>query len=215
MTKKIHIALADDHTMVVEGLSSILDHETTFEVTQMATNGQELIELIIKAEKKPNVVLMDIEMPLLNGFATAEEIIRLFPDTKIIYLTGYISKFHIKKAIQTHANAYLLKDSDSETLIQAIKDVSTKGIHQNDYFNFNIIKEVIGRKPGIHGVGELTPKEKEFIGLFCLDKNLNEIAAEMGLTLETVRTYRKRIMHKIGVKKSTSIILFAFNNKLF
>ncbi|MCE3295137.1 MAG: DNA-binding response regulator [Crocinitomicaceae bacterium] len=213
--EKINLAIADDHAMIMEGLSSILENEPNFQITQKAKNGKELIEQVLIAKVKPDIILMDIEMPIMNGFVASEQIVQLLPEIKIIYMTSHISKLHIEKAIATHANAYIPKDSNCETLIRAIKNVSVKGIHQNDYFNFNLIYEVIGKRKNTDLIGQLSSQEKEFIRLTCQEKDMEEIAKDMGIKISTARTYRQRILDKIGAKKTAGIIIYAFQKKLF
>lgn len=201
--------------MFVDSLVYLLKGQSEFAVTQTAYSGNHLIELLQETHYRPDVILMDINMPVMNGFATSVEIQRVLPQAKIIYLSMYDTKPYVEKAISCHASAFVSKAADGTSLIQAIYDVAKKGIHQNKLFNINTISEVFSKNGKTKNSSELTQKEQLFVRLLCHEMKMEEIAGEMNITSNTAKTYRKRIMNKIGAKKTAGIVSYAVKNELF
>ena len=210
--EKIKIAIAEDQALILEGLTYLLHRKENFEVIKTARNGEELVAKIKVSEEKPDVFLLDISMPILDGYKTARLLKGMLPEAKIIYLTGYDDVLHIEKAVKNHAAAFVSKNNDYESLKVAIRDVCGKqGIHFNDFLTPDALE---GKFPKIEPV-KLADREKEFIRLLCLQKDMKQIAEEMGITISTAQTYRKRILEKIGAKKTAGIVTFAIENRLF
>lgn len=206
----INVAIADDQHIVRDGISMLIDGFQNMKINQIASNGKELLELIKIAEDKPDVIILDIDMPIMNGYTTAIEINKILPTSKIIYLSSHVTPLYIEKAIQHHANGFISKSDNADNLQKAIYDVHSKGVYFNDLFNIKNLKEVYPRHSSTKEV--LTKREIEVIIAICQDKDVQEIALEMGIRADSVYKSIKSIKQKIGVYNLTGIVLYAVKN---
>ena len=199
--KRITVLLADDHTVVREGLRKMLELEDDFEVVGEAENGRQAVALV--KELRPAVVVMDIAMPLLNGLEATREILEVFPSTRILILTAHNDGVYIKSATESGAVGFLLKQASARVLSKGIREVN-KG---NVFFGPFIAKllpererkslDRAGRsKPR---KGRLTSREMEVFQLIAEGKANKQIAAELGIGIKTVETHRERLMEKLNI----------------
>lgn len=212
--EKINIAIVDDQTMLVDGLVYMLHYHRSFEVTQKATSGQQLISKIENSDKKPHVVIMDIHMPEMDGFETTQRLHKILPQAKVIYLTTYDNQAYVEKAINNNASAFISKSTPGDYFIQVIREVFETGIHQNEFFNIDTISKALTNKPRALGI-DLSSQEIVFVRLLCHEMKMEEIAVKMKISLNTAKTYKKRIMAKINAKKDAGIVSYAIKNGLF
>ncbi len=209
----ITVLLADDHTVVREGLRMVLEVEKDIQVIAEARNGREAVELVKK--HRPDVVVMDIAMPLLNGFEAARQMIKLFPATKILILSAHDDDEYIDRMIAIGITGYLIKQSSAEILSQAIREAK-KG---NFYFGADIAKRLEKKNQlsrGRDGVlkkknSALSSREAEVLQLIAEGKANKEIAAELEISIKTVEKHRQQIMEKLNIHDTAGLTRYAIS----
>jgi len=208
--KKIRILLADDHTVVRKGLRLLLENEPGFEVVADAATGREAVSLAEQHE--PDVVVMDIAMPILNGIEAARQIGVRLNRAAIVFLSMHSDESYVLRALKAGARAYLLKDSAEQDLINAIRAV-TEG---KSFFSPAISKMLVEdymrqmqRRRIDDSYDLLTPREREILQLLAEGKNNKEVAAFLNLSLYTVETHRSNIFQKLNLHSGAELILYA------
>lgn len=210
----IRILLADDHTLFRQGLKKILDLEEDMSVCGEAQNGEEVLEKVNQLE--PHVVLMDINMPILNGVDATKAVKEARPDVNIIALTIHEDEEYLFEIVKEGASGFLLKDAETPTLVQAIKEVS-KG---NCFIHPTITYKLLGEfkrlaKNSRHlikdGEGEtqLTSREKEILGLMAKGLTNREVSAELYISEKTVKNHVSNILRKLEVSDRTQAVITA------
>lgn len=214
MKRKIRLALADDHTLFRQGLSALLSDYDELKVVIEVPNGLELIQSL--KSKPVDVAIVDYEMPEMDGLETTRQIRLKHPETKIISLTMHNSEDLILQLLDKGTNGFLLKDFDSEKVVDAIYAV----LENDYYFNDHIAKEMLHHvmkkrklKPRF-GVSALSDKEIQIIRLICEEKTNKEISEILNLSPRTIEGSRARIIHKINVKNTAGIVLYAIKNNI-
>jgi two-component system, NarL family, response regulator NreC len=208
--KKIRILLADDHTVVRKGLRLLLENEPGFEVVADAATGREAVSLAEQYE--PDVVVMDIAMPILNGIEAARQIGARLNRAAIVFLSMHSDESYVLRALKAGARAYLLKDSAEQDLINAIRAV-TEG---KSFFSPAISKMLVEdymrqmqRRSVDDSYDLLTTREREILQLLAEGKNNKEVAAFLNLSLYTVETHRSNIFQKLNLHSGAELILYA------
>ena len=207
--KNIRILLADDHTVVRKGLRLLLE-SNGFTVVADAADGREAVEL---AERHtPDVVVMDVAMPTLNGIEAARQITGKLPQTSVVFLSMHSDEAYVLKALKAGARAYLLKDSAEYDLITAVKAVS----EGKAFFSPAISKMLVAdymRQMQERAVEDsydlLTTREREVLQLLAEGKNNKEVANILNLSLYTVETHRSNIFQKLNLHSGAELILYA------
>lgn len=217
MKKRIQIFIVDDHQLVKEGLVSIItEFNEDFELLGTAGNGIEAINVITELSSKPEVVLMDINMPRMNGMECTKKIKQLWPEIKVIALTMHNQGLHIKKMLKEGVHGYVLKDCDKNELKEAILEVADGGT----YFSKGVANEVMMqfsqlRKEMNKGdVSILSPREKEVLALILKDKSNGEIADELHISVRTVETHKQNLISKTGANSVAGLVVYALKNNL-
>ncbi|MGC2659125.1 MAG: response regulator transcription factor [Bryobacteraceae bacterium] len=206
----VRIGLADDHTIMRHGMRLVLNREPDFEVVGEASNGREAIDLAIR--ENPDVIVMDIAMPLLNGIEAARRIHEERLKTAVVILSMHSDEGYILKALRAGARGYLLKDSADVDLIQAIR-----AVHAGKAFFSPAVSKVLAddymRQMQHHGVEDpydlLTPRERELLQLVAELKSTKDIANLLGLSPHTVDTHRGNLMQKLNVHSIPELVLYA------
>ena len=207
---KIRLLIADDHTLLRDGITSLLQSEDTFIVAGTAGNGYDVIDLITKDEF--DVCLLDINMPGLDGIATARMIKAKRPAIKIIMLTTYNDREIISELVHIGVAGYLLKNSDKQELVEAVHKVM-KGRHYFSEEVENIILQGLNEnKPGETVM--LTERELEVIQLLAKEYTNDKIAAALHISYRTVETHRKNIMQKTNANNLAGLIRYAYGKGL-
>ncbi len=216
MSEKIRVLIVDDHALFREMLLNTLAEEEDIEVAGEAVNGNEAVRMV--KNLKPHVVIMDINMPVMDGIAATEAIIRGDPDTKVVVLTAYDDDQYIFQLVRAGAAGYLLKDVSSQELVRAIRVAhSGEALIQPRIVN-KILKEfarLMGRKEAVSFTGRkealqaLTEREKEVLKLMAAGRNNKEIAQELYISEPTVKTHVANLMHKLGLRDRVEAVLFA------
>lgn len=207
----ITISIADDHQLFRQGITSLLNTIEGITIVHETENGTDLLK---KLQFKPcDIVLMDINMPELDGIACAKIIKKEYPTIKIIMLSMHADHETIQAAIKVGIDGYLPKNTGKDELKRAIVDVK----NGNRYFNASITSIVMNGlvSSKISQPVRLTPREKEVLKLICEECTTQEIADQLFISFNTVETHRKNLLHKTGSKNSLGLFKFAIENKLF
>ncbi|MEL6649314.1 MAG: response regulator transcription factor [Bacteroidota bacterium] len=211
----IRLAIVDDHLILQKGLALILESFVDCELIFTALNGQELIDQLPK--QSVDVILMDLEMPVMDGIEATRYVREHYPEIKIILLTMHDNEQYISHLVELGANAYLLKNEEDQELHRAIRAVHQHDFYFNDYVQQALLKRVRKQsRPSFQQniVNLLTAREKEVIGLICQELSSKEIADQLFISNKTVETHRKNIREKIGVKNTAGLVIFAMQNGL-
>jgi len=204
---KIHIALADDHTMVREGIVAMLTGNEEFEVTGSAPNGKVLLEIIAKMKTPPDVCLLDINMPEMDGYQTLVALKQAYPEMRFLMLSQFDHEFVIIKMLKAGANGYMLKDAEPQELKQAIRAIMEKPFYNSRLVNGHLISLV--QKGEDYNKLTLSDTEQEFLRYSCSDLTYKQIADKMNLGKRTIEGYREALFHKLQVKSRTGLALYA------
>jgi DNA-binding NarL/FixJ family response regulator len=202
------IFLADDHTLLLEAFTNLL--EPKYEVVGTATDGREMLKQV--KQLKPDVVVLDINMPNLNGFDAGEKLKKILPDIKLLFLTVNEDPELVTEAFRIGANGYLLKNSASSELFQAIDAVMggsnyvTPGIAKDMISSF--IKNPTGSK--VHG--NLTLRQREVLQLLAEGKTMKEIASVLSITPRTVAFHKYQMMEELDIKTNSELIQYAIKH---
>jgi DNA-binding NarL/FixJ family response regulator len=210
---KPKIIIVDDHLIFRQGLTSIITSENIATVIGEASNGIEFIELISKM--KPDIVLMDIDMPHMNGLDATEKAMQLIPELKIIVFSMFSDEEYYHKMIEHGVKGFILKTSGINELENAIREVM-KG---ESYFSNELLRRIISnferRNDGEHVKKELlSEREIEVLQQICLGLSTDEIGEKLFISPKTVKTHKSNLLAKTITKNTPALILFAIKNKL-
>ncbi len=211
----IKVAIADDHKIFRKGVILSLRQYSNIRFVLEAENGQELIDQV--AEANPDVILMDLKMPVKDGIETTKHINRFFPDIKILILTMYEDERFVGHLMDSGANGYLLKSTEPEEIKQGITDVMQNGFYLNNLVNRVLIKKNYAKQkfnPNLNSELIISEREKEVLTLVCMEYTAQEIAKRMDISARTVEAIKDRLMERFGVKNSVGLVFFAMKNSL-
>jgi DNA-binding NarL/FixJ family response regulator len=207
---RVRILLADDHTMVRQGLRKVLEEHREWEVVAEASNGREAVRLA--EEHKPDVAIIDVAMPLLNGIETTRQIVKRVPGTRVLVLSMHADEAYVTQILQAGATGYLLKDSADVDLMQAVSAVSIG----KSFFSPSIARVMLDdyvRQLADKGITDryesLSDREREVFQLIAEGKTNKEIAAVLFVSPSTVETHRAHIMEKLDLHSAAEIVLYA------
>jgi len=202
----IRLVLADDQTLVREGLVSLLDQVPGLQVVGSAANGKDAIDVVTTTQ--PDVVLMDVRMPVMNGVVATGEIKRRFPDMRVIVLTTFDDDEYVFKSLQAGASGYLLKNADPDYLARAIRSVYAGDSVLDPTVTRKVVYQAVGRAESIP-VERLTPKEKRVLGLMVDGLGNTDIAARLDISEGTVKNHVSHILSKISARDRTHAVRLA------
>jgi len=211
----VKVAIVDDHKLVSKALENMISLNPHFQVIMNCFNGQDFIDELHKTKTHPDVVLMDINMPIKNGIDTTTEISRDFPNLKVIALTMEDNESTIIKMLKAGAKGYLLKDMSPDILFNAINIVHEKGIFYTDLVTQSLLKIKTEEKFMNELNDTLKDRELEFIKLACSELTYREIADQMFVSPRTIDGYRDSVFLKLNVKTRVGIVLFAIKHNLY
>ncbi len=211
--KRITVLLAEDHPIVRVGFRALLKHEPDLEVVGEATTGRQAVQLT--RELRPAVVVMDIAMPLLNGLEATRQILRDFPDTRVLILSAHGDDAYVEQAVRLGAAGFLVKQTSSDNLPTAIREVH-KG---NTFFSDSISKRLQGRKRASLGragqfrnkANRLSSREVEVLQLIAEGKPNKQVAAELGVSFKTVDKHRQHLMAKLNIHDISGLTRYAIS----
>ncbi len=209
--KKYKVYIADDHTLFRKAMVNLLRSFHRVQEVKDAENGKELLTLI--KYEQPDVAIVDLQMPVMDGAETCEQLIKKHPDVKIIILTMHDSNKYILHMMEMGVHAFLLKNTEPDELEKAIYAVVEKDFYHNDLVATVLRKNVTERKSGQRPqfrLAELTEREKEILVLICRELTIREIGQKLSLSGNTVRNHRVNMMDKIGVNNTVGLVKFAY-----
>jgi DNA-binding NarL/FixJ family response regulator len=212
-TRPIKVAIADDHALFRAGVKTALSVRKDIEMIAEADNGMQLLNLLKHVE--PDVILLDIQMPLMDGISTLPEIRKLYPEIKVIILSMHNDHSMISKLMEVGANSYLTKNSDSETIYQAIKTCFEQEFFFNDLTNKALLSGLRTKKTDHTPEDiQLNDKELRILKLMCEEKTTKEIADIVDISPRTVEAIRDKLKTKTGAKSMAGLVMYAVKNKL-
>ena len=209
--KQLKVYIADDHTLFRKAMVNLLRSFERITDVKDAENGKELLTLI--KYEIPDVVIVDLQMPVMDGTETSTIILQKYPDVKIIILTMHDSNKFILHMMDLGVHAFLLKNTEPDELEKAIYAVADKDFYHNDLvvavLRKNVNERKMGQRPTFQ-IAELTEREKEILLLICQELTMKEIGQRLFLSENTVRNHRVNIMEKVGVNNIVGLIKYAY-----
>ena len=210
--RNIDVLIADDHDLVRQGFILMLKSYPFVESVEGVENGKEVLNYL--RNHRPDLILMDMEMPEMDGIDTSEKVLAKYPDIKIMIVSGYDNEEMIYQAIELGVHGYVLKDTKPEELKSAIGDVMTKGFFYNDSV-VRIMRSGIvsgSNRQGLHPKKDLTDRDKQMLKLICREKTNKEIAEDLFISARTAEKARKSLADKLNVKGTVGLVKFAIRN---
>jgi two-component system, NarL family, response regulator NreC len=208
--KKLRILLADDHIVMRTGLRALLERQPNLEVVGESENGRETVALA--ASLRPDVVVMDVGMPVLNGIEATQTIVTQCPTIAVVILSMHADESYVMRALKAGARGYLLKDSGAADLISAIQAVS----QNKSFFSPKVSRilaedyvRVLKQKGAVDSYDLLTSREREILQLVAEGKANKEVATDLNISPYTVETHRSHIMEKLNLHNPAELILYA------
>jgi DNA-binding NarL/FixJ family response regulator len=209
--KKLRVLLGDDHALILDGLRAALQPQ--FEIAGVAQDGKALVEAALRLH--PELVVLDISMPLLNGFESARQIKKNLPSTKLIFLSQHVNPAYLKQALKIGASGYVLKSGATEELQKAIATVMRGKIYVTPAFGEDVIAGLWNRSGEISNEAEeLTDRQREILQLIVEGRGNKEIADVLHLSIKTVEFHRARIMARLGVRTVAELTKVALQQGL-
>jgi DNA-binding NarL/FixJ family response regulator len=208
MTPTISVLLAENHAVVREGLRELLRSDPDIQVVGEAADGREAVRRTL--ELRPSVVVMDLAMPLLNGLEATAQILKASPATRVVMLSAHGDDEYVDQAIALGATGYLIKQSNAELLVRAIREVH----RGKPFFSPSVEKRLRERRKeparaGKTGSARLTSREREVLQLIAEGRANKETAAELGISIKTVEKHRQHLMGKLGIHDTAGLTRYA------
>lgn len=211
MKKKLNVYIADDHTLFRKAMVNLLQTFERIGSVKDAENGKDLLNLV--RGELPDVVIVDLQMPIMDGVEACEKIVATYPDIKIIVLTMHDSEKYILHIMEMGVHAFLLKNTEPDELEKAIHAVVDKDFYHNDLVASVLRKNMRDRKGGERPVFKsnmLTDREEEILLLICQELTIREIGHKLSISENTARNHRVNIMEKLGVKNTVGLVKYAY-----
>jgi DNA-binding NarL/FixJ family response regulator len=209
----IKIAIADDYKIFREGLKVSIADDHNLEVAFEVDNGEDLLAAI--DSNKPDIIIMDLNMPIMDGMEATQTIRKKYDDIKVLVVSMYDNDKFIIHLMEIGANGYLLKNAEPDEIRKAIYAVHENGYYFNDLVNKALLKKLVIRsniKPSFKENIEFTERELEVLKLICEEKTAAEIAKEIFLSPRSVEGIRQRLIEKVGVRNTAGLVMFAVKN---
>ncbi len=211
----VNIAIADDYKIFRDGLKLCFAQDKNFNVMFESDNGEELMAELQNVQ--PDVIIMDLNMPLMDGMEATKQIRKMYETIKVLVVTMYDDDKFIIHLMENGANGYLLKNADPKEIIKAVYTVHENGYYFNDLVNKALLKKLVLKnniKPSFNKDIELTEREQEVLKLICEEKTATEIGKQIFLSPRSVEGIRQRLIEKIGVRNTAGLVMFAVKNGL-
>lgn len=210
---KIKIAIADDYKIFRDGLKVGLSADDQLDVVMEADNGEDLLKELETIS--PDVILMDLKMPIMDGMEATKEVRKKYPLVKVLVVTMYEDDKFIIHMMENGANGYLLKNAEPDEIRKSIYAVHENGYYFNDLVNKALLKKLVLKnnlKPSFNQNIELTERELQVLKLICEEKTAAEIGKEIFLSPRSVEGIRQRLIEKVGVRNTAGLVMFAIKN---
>jgi len=210
----IKILLADDHQIIRDGLASLLEKQKDMQVVGQAEDGRQALRMAV--DLKPDIVVMDISMPNLNGIEAAAQLRKDCPGTRVIALSMHSDKRFVAGMLKAGAGGYLLKNSAFDDLVQAVSTVMAGEIYLSSKIAAVVIKDYIqsSRREKSADLDALSSRERETLQLLAEGKTTKQIAGELFISVKTVETHRQNVMKKLGISNLADLVKFAVREGL-
>ncbi|OCA79255.1 DNA-binding response regulator [Chryseobacterium contaminans] len=220
MSSQIKIALIDDEQLILEGVKMLLSNEKNISVSLTADNGPDFIEDLGKLSEKqfPDIALVDVQMKPMNGFELVEILKEKYPDLKIIILSSHYKTSILGYMVKLGVSAFLPKNSDKKTFIDAITMVHKNGVFftaEDHQMLFTYMNSSAKKNSLFETEDELSEREKDVVKLICQEFTNNEIGEKLFISPRTVESHRQRILEKIGAKNTVGIVIYAIVNNIY
>ncbi len=204
----VTIVLADDHPIVRQGLKAALDADPDYQVVGEAADGLETLALVERL--KPNILIVDVMMPGLNGLEVTRRVAESAPHTRVIVLSMYADEAHVREALKYGAVGYAVKDVDLAELIRGLREVAAGRRYLSPPLSERAIEAYARRAQASDNTHEaLTPRERQILQLVAEGHTSAEIAAKLGISPRTVEVHRANLLHKLGLRTQTDVIRYA------
>lgn len=220
MSSQIKIALIDDEQLILEGVKMLLSNEKNISVCLTADNGPDFIEYLGKLSEQefPDIALVDVQMKPMNGFELVEILKEKYPDLKIIILSSHYKTSILGYMVKLGVSAFLPKNSDKKTFIDAITMVDKNGVFftaEDHQMLFTYMNSSAKKNSLFETEDELSEREKDVVKLICQEFTNNEIGEKLFISPRTVESHRQRILEKIGAKNTVGIVIYAIVNNIY
>ncbi len=209
--KKYKVAIVDDHALFAGSLERLINSFENFVTAFHLRNGLELQRKLLEGEV-PDIILLDINMPVMNGFETAEWLTASFPDIKFLALSMEDDEISILKMLRRGAKGYLLKDIHPGKLNTALEEVVKKGYYHSDKVSETLLHSL--NSPQDYGIPQFKENEITFIELACSEMTYKEIAEVMNLSPKTIDGYRQDLFNKLQIKNRVGLVMYALKNNI-
>lgn len=212
---EIKVAIADDHKIFRKGVILSLRHYSNLKFVLEAENGEELLNGISQAQ--PDVVLMDLRMPVKDGIETTKQISKLYPHISVIVLTMHEDERFVNHLMENGAHGYLLKSTDPSEIKKAITDVVSKGFYLNNFVNRILLKKSHNKSrtlPSLNNTLDVSEKERNVLNYICMEFTSIEIGEKMHISSRTVESIKEKMMERFGLKNTAGLVFFAVKNNL-
>jgi DNA-binding NarL/FixJ family response regulator len=209
---RIRVLIADDHTLVRAGIRSLLEKLPDIVVLAEAANGREVLRLVV--EHRPQIVLMDIAMPELNGIETTRQLTEEHPNVRAIILSIHSEEEHVYQALRAGASGYLLKGTSIEELELAIRSVARGEIFLSPQVSRPVIDEYIRRTHASRPGDNLSVRQRQVLQLIAEGKNMKQVALELGISVKTVETHRAQLMTRLDIHDVAGLVRYAIKTGL-
>lgn len=204
------VVIVDDHTLLSQAISGLVDSFENFNVLYTCKNGQELIDQLVFENKHPDIVMMDVNMPIMDGIEATAYLTTHFPSIKVLALSVEEDEHTILKMLRAGAKGYLLKDTEKSALLHALEELISQGFHHT-----NTVSKILIKSLDEDSALALKEREIEFIKHACTEMTYNEIAEKMFLSPKTVQGYRDSVFSKLNLKNRTGLVIYAIKNGYF
>jgi len=216
MSAEIRVAIADDHKIFRKGVILSLRHYPNIKFVLEAENGEELLNNIVEAN--PQVVLMDLRMPIKDGIETTKYISKHYPNISVLVLTMHEDDKFVTHLMENGACGYLLKSTDPQEIRKAITEAASKGFYLNNFVNRILLKRSHSKYQPVGTITtnntEVNDKERDLLRFICMEFTSEEIGEKMGISSRTVEGMKARLMERFGVKNTAGLVFYAVKNQL-
>lgn len=211
---KINIVITDDHKLFRKGIIALLDDFDFIGEINEASNGEELMELLAEMKTLPDIILLDLRMPVMDGVEAQQKIRSLYPGIKVIILTMEDDEQYILFLIGEGVNGYLLKNADPDEMETAIKKVVENGFYFSDDISMMVLKN-LNKKDKIETIfnPDFNERELQVLGLICREYTNAEIAETFDVSVRTAEGYRQKLVEKVGAKNIAGLVVLALKHK--
>jgi len=203
--------IADDHQLLIDGIKSTLKDVDDFELVAEATNGYQVME-ILEAGTEADVILMDINMPKLDGLECTKQVAKKYPEIKIIALSQYDEKRFVKRMVKNGAHGYLLKDAGKDQIEKAVRTVCSGQKYFCERLSIRLVEQELKDENTSALFPKLTNRELEVLNLICKEFSSQEISEKLFISFHTVESHRANLMYKAGVKNTAGLVRWAVEN---